>query len=92
MWGVIENAQEVYMIESMSLEQAYQVFKAGNMRTVLAIYAAKTLECECGNAAGASCFNSDHVGMRREMNPFYPQECQTCACVGCSKGNCCGIC
>lgn len=85
----MEYAKEVHQVEVMSLEQAYQAFKDGNLRTVLAIYAAKTLECECGNAAGASCFNSAHAEMRQEMNPGYPNDCQVCACVGCSEGNCC---
>lgn len=92
MWGMMENAREAYMIEAMSLEQAYQAFKRGELRTLLAISAAKMCECECGNAAGTTCFNSAHADMRKEMNPFYPQNCQTCACVGCSEGNCCGIC
>ena len=92
MWGLMENAKEAFMVEQMSLEQAYNAFKRGELRTTLAIYAAKTSECECGNATGTECFNSAHAGMRREMNPFYPQDCQTCACVGCSEGNCCGAC
>ena len=92
MWGMMEHAKEVAMISQMSLEQAYQAFKRGELRTLLAINAAKICECECGNAAGTACFNSAHSDMRREMNPFYPQSCQTCACVSCSEGNCCGIC
>lgn len=92
MWGMMEHAREAHMIETMSLEQAYQAFKRGELRTLLAINAAKICECECGNAAGTACFNSAHSDMRREMNPFYPQSCQTCACVSCSEGNCCGIC
>ena len=92
MWGMMEHAKEAAMISQMSLEQAYQAFKRGELRTLLAINAAKICECECGNAAGTACFNSAHSDMRREMNPFYPQSCQTCACVSCSEGNCCGIC
>lgn len=92
MWGLMENAREAHMIETMSLEQAYQAFKRGELRTLLAIQAAKVCPCECGNASGLECFNSAHADMRREMNPFYPQNCQTCACVGCSEGNCCGVC
>jgi hypothetical protein len=80
------------MVEQMSLEQAYQAFKEGKLRTVLAVHAAKRLECECGNAAGTSCFNDAHANMRREMNPFVSHNCPECACVGCSEGNCCGGC
>lgn len=80
------------MISQMSLEQAYQSFKRGELRTLLAINAAKICECECGNAAGTACFNSAHVDMRREMNPPISHDCQTCACIGCSEGNCCGGC
>jgi hypothetical protein len=91
-WGLMENAKESYMVEQMSLEQAYQAFKEGKLRTVLAVHAAKRLECECGNAAGTSCFNDAHANMRREMNPFVSHNCPECACVGCSEGNCCGGC
>jgi len=91
-WGMMENAREAYMIETMSLEQAYQAFKRGELRTLLAINAAKMCECECGNAAGTACFNSAHADMRKEMNPLLGHECQTCACIGCSEGNCCGDC
>jgi hypothetical protein len=80
---------EAHRVESMSLEQAYQSFKDGNLRPVLAIYAAKYLECECGNAAGEHCFSSAHADMRREMNPPYQVDCFLCACIGCSEGNCC---
>ena len=89
MWGMMENAKETLEVKRMSLEQAYQSFKAGNLRHVLAIYAAKYLECECGNAAGEHCFNSAHADMRREMNPPHQVDCFLCACVGCSEGNCC---
>lgn len=92
MWGLMENAREAHMIEAMSLEQAYQAFKAGKLRTVLAINAAKMCKCECGNAAGLLCFNSAHADMRNEMNPFVSHNCPECACVGCSEGNCCGGC
>jgi hypothetical protein len=91
-WGLIENSKEAFMVEQMSLEQAYNAFKRGELRTTLAIHAAKTSECECGNAAGTECFNSAHVAMRQEMNPPIKHDCQTCACVGCSEGNCCGGC
>lgn len=80
------------MVENMSLEQAYAAFKRGEIRTLLAIHAAKTNECECGNAAGTECFNSAHAAMRLEMNPPIQHNCQACACVGCSEGNCCGGC
>lgn len=92
MWGMMENARESYMIETMSLEQAYQAFKRGELRTLLAVNAAKMCECECGNAAGTTCFSSAHADMRKEMNPCLGHDCQTCACVGCSEGNCCGGC
>ena len=69
MWGMMENAREAHMIETMSLEQAYQAFKSGKLRTILAINAAKMCKCECGNAAGLLCFNSAHADMRKEMNP-----------------------
>ena len=69
MWGLIENAREISMVENMSLEEAYAAFKRGEIRTLLAMYAAKTNECECGNAAGTECFNSAHAEMRSEMNP-----------------------
>lgn len=91
MWGLIENAKEVGMLEQMSLEQAYQQWKAGKLRTIYALHAANALQCECGNANGIDCFNSEHAKMRREMYPRIVQVCQ-CACVGCSEGNCCGDC
>jgi hypothetical protein len=89
---MMENSKEAYMISQMSLEQAYQAFKRGELRTLLAINAAKMCECECGNAAGTTCFNSAHADMRKEMHPLLGHDCQTCACVGCSEGNCCGGC
>lgn len=92
MWGMMEVGREACMIDQMSLEQAYKAFKGGKLRTLLAIQAAKVCECECGNAAGEFCFNSAHADMRKEMNPFPVYDCQTCACVGCSEGNCCGGC
>jgi len=91
-WGMMENSKEASMIGQMSLEQAYQAFKRGELRTLLAINAAKMCECECGNAAGTTCFNSAHADMRREMHPLFGHDCQTCACIGCSEGNCCGGC
>lgn len=96
MWGAMEAGAEAHRVEQMSLEQAYQEFKSGNLRTVLALYAAKYSQCECGNARGTECFNSTHVEMRNEMSPPLAMNrkinesiCETCACVGCSEGNCC---
>lgn len=39
----------------------------GDIRTVSAMAVARMSECECGNAAGTSCFNSQHVQIREMM-------------------------
>jgi hypothetical protein len=88
MWGMLENFKELCMVERMSLEQAYAAFVRGEIPPILAIYAAKTNECECGNAAGTECFSDAHARMRVAMS-FNITPCDKCACVGCSEGNCC---
>ena len=88
MWGMLENFKELCMVERMSLEQVYAAFVRGEIPPILAIYAAKTNECECGNAAGTECFSDVHAKMRVEMS-FNITPCDKCACAGCSEGNCC---
>ena len=95
MWGMLEKLKELCVVEQMSLEQVYAAFVRGEVPPILAIYAAKTNECECGNAAGTECFSDVHVKMRVAMSfnatQFALRQlcCDKCACVGCSEGNCC---
>ncbi len=70
MWGLMENAKEYAMVENMSLESGYTLWRQGGMRPILAIYVANNRPCECGNPAepsGLKCFNSNHETMRNEM-------------------------
>lgn len=75
MWGLIENAKESFVIENISLEAAWALWCNGDIRLVSALAAARVNECECGNAAGTACFNSQHVQIREMMaNGWKPDQ------------------
>jgi hypothetical protein len=63
----MENAKESFVIEGLSLEAAWALWVSGDIRTVSALAVARRNECECGNAAGTSCFNSQHAQIREMM-------------------------
>ena len=70
MWGLLENSKEIFMVDNMSLESAYALWKKGGLRNTMAIYAANNRPCECSNPAtpdGISCFNGNHEVIRDEM-------------------------
>lgn len=70
MWGLLENSKEIGMVDNMSLESSYALWRQGGLRNTMAIYAANNRPCECGNPAtenGLSCFNNNHEVMRSEM-------------------------
>jgi len=87
--GLMDRSNE-YAKEPTSLEIAYRDFKAGLLRPEQRIRLARYLDCECGgNRTGLICPQSSHYAMREAMISGQVQPCETCACIGCSEGNCC---
>ena len=75
MWGLMENSRESFLIENVSLEAGWAMWCNGDIRTVSAMAVARRNECECGNAAGTSCFNSQHAQIREMMaNGWKPDQ------------------
>jgi hypothetical protein len=68
MQGVIDNALEAHIAETVSLERAWQLWNAGSLSHVTVISVAKRSDCECGgNRDGLICMNSDHMDLRVAM-------------------------
>lgn len=67
MIGLLENERERAEVGKMTLEHAFNLWREGKLRTVLAVHAAKVCPCECGNSNGFDCFQSNHRAMRQSM-------------------------
>ena len=68
MQGVIDNAQEAHLAETVSLEQAWQLWNEGIFSYVTVLSVAKRNDCECGgNRDGLICMNSGHMDLRVAM-------------------------
>lgn len=68
MQGVIDNAREAHLADTLSIERAWQLWNAGELSHVTVIAIAKHNDCECGgNREGLICFNGDHMDLRIAM-------------------------
>ena len=68
MQGVIDNAQEAHLAETVSLERAWQLWNEGIFSYITVLAIAKHNDCECGgNRDGLICMNSDHMDLRVAM-------------------------
>ena len=65
---MIDNAQEAFLAETISLEKAWELWNAGSLSHVTVISVAKRNDCECGgNRDGLICMNSNHMDLRVAM-------------------------
>ena len=65
--GLLERQQELAALMALSLEEAHERWKKGQMRTLLALQAATICRCQCGNSDGLNCMTSAHAEMRETM-------------------------
>lgn len=67
MIGMLENERERAEISKMNLQAAYGLWKEGKLRLLMARYAARVCECDCGNRAQLMCAQSNHWEMRQSL-------------------------
>jgi len=68
MQGVMDNAREAHLAETLSIEQAWKLWNEGALSHVTVIAVARYSDCECGgNRDGLICMNTDHMDLRIAM-------------------------
>ena len=61
MWGLLENAKEIGMVDNMSLESSYALWRQGGLRNTMAIYfhaAERFFDSGCAIIFGSSSFSN----------------------------------